>query len=253
MSDKRRMITIGVVVGLFIVANIIAGIYKWGSSGTAPDKQLAQTEKTAETGDRPQQINEQKNEGQVSPAAMAEPEEKKEPGETVGDSVVEVEEEAQSAEGTQLETDAGQSESQPQIASNDNEKADLEKEIIRLRNELREKNVLAARNQQLSDQIRDCSVSRDRLLKEMAEVQANSSKYKELASRNEELTNQSREYSDTTKKLENEISELQARIDQYQNLAAENQELQEKLEDLNRQNEELKERLDKIRAMVDVE
>jgi hypothetical protein len=48
-------------VAIFIIANIIAGVYKWGSSVKTPDKQELQAEKAGEIGDQAKQINEQSN------------------------------------------------------------------------------------------------------------------------------------------------------------------------------------------------
>jgi len=47
MSDKSRFITLGVVVLVFLAANIIAGIYKWGAPRETPVRQ-EMTEESAE-------------------------------------------------------------------------------------------------------------------------------------------------------------------------------------------------------------
>ena len=152
MADKFRTVIIGVVVALFIVANIIAGIYKWGSTGTTPQKQLAQVGETVETGEQPQKVKEQDTEVTASKPPVAETEVQKDSEETVAEAVIEEKSTAQSGEDSQPETGTDQSEQQQQIAAYESEKSELEKEIVRLREELRDKQTL---NKKLQAQLGD--------------------------------------------------------------------------------------------------
>jgi len=255
MNDKNRTVILGVVVALFIVANIIAGIgiYKWGSTGTTPQKQVAQVGETVETGEQPQEVKEQDTEVKASEPPVAETEGQKDSEEAIAEAVIEEKSTVQSGEDSQPETGTDQSKQQQQIAAYESEKSELEKEIVRLREELRDKQTLAAENQQLSEQVRECSAENERLQKESAVVQTNDEKYKELSAQNEKLTNQVKEYSNKTNNYKKEISNLEKRIDQYENLVSENKELQAQLGDAKRQNDTLKARLDKIRTMVEGE
>ena len=170
MDDKLKTVIIGVVVALFIVANIIAGHYKWGSTGTTPQKQVAQVGETVETGEQPQEVKEQDSEVTSSKPPLAETEVQKDSEETVAEAVIEEKSTAQSGEDSQPEAGTDQSEQQ-RIAAYESEKSELKKEIVRLREELRDKQTLATENQQLSEQVRECSAERERFQKESAVVQ----------------------------------------------------------------------------------
>ncbi len=254
MTDKSRTVKLGVVVALFIVANIIAGIYlyKWGSSGTPPQKQVAQVGETVQTGGQPQDVKQQDTDVKAPEPPVADTEVQKDSEEAVAEAVLEEKSPAQSGEDSQPQTGTDQS-GQQQIAAYESETSELEKEIVRLREELRDKQTLAAANQQLSKQVRECSAARKRLQTESVALQANDEKYKELSAQNEKLTNQIKAYSDTTNNCKKEISNLQKRMDHYKNLVSENKKLQAQLGDAKRQNDALKARLDKIRTMVDGE
>ena len=63
MSDKTRLITLGVVVAIFLAGNIVAGYYKWGASRQSPD-QIVLTE---DTGELMARTNEQTEESQTLP------------------------------------------------------------------------------------------------------------------------------------------------------------------------------------------
>ena len=252
MTDKNRTVILGVVVALFLLANIIAGIYKWGAVESTPQNQVAQVGDTVEAGEQPQEAKEQDTELKASEPPVAETEVQKDSGEAVADAVIEEKSTAQSGEDSQPETGTDQSQQQ-QIAAYESEKSVLEKEIVRLRQELRDKQTLAAENQQLSEQVRECFAERERLQKESAVVQTSDEKYKELSAQNEELTNQIKEYSTETYNYKKDISKLQKRIDQYKNLVSENKKLQAQLGDAKRQNDALKARLDNIRTLVEQE
>jgi chromosome segregation ATPase len=223
MTDKNRTVILGVVVALFIVANIIAGIgvYKLGKTGTTPQKQVTQVGETVETGGQPQEVKEQGTEVKASEPPVAETEVQKDSEEAVAEAVIEEKSTAQSGEDSQPETGTVQS-VQQQIAAYESEKSELEEQIVRLREELRDKQTLAAENQQLSEQVRESSAERKRLQKELAVVQTNDEKYRELSAQNK-------------------------------NLVYENKKLQAQLEDAKRQNDILKARLDKIRTMAEGE
>ena len=251
MTDKNRTIVLGVVVALFFLANIIAGIgiYKLGSTGTTPQKQVAQVGEAVETGEQSKEVKEQDTEVTSSEPPVAETKAPKDSEETVAAAVIEKKSTAQPGEDARPETGMDQSDQQ-KIAAYESEKSELEKEIVRLREELRDKQTLAAENRQLSEQVRECSAERDRLQKASAVVQTNAEKYKELSAQNEKLTDQVKEYSNKTNHYKKEISNLQKRIDQYKNLVSENKKLQAQLGDTKRQNKALKARLDKIRTIA---
>ena len=170
MPEKFKTVIIGVFVALFIVANIIAGHYKWGSTGTTPQKQVTQVGETVETGEQPQEIKEQDSKVTASKPPLAETEVQKNSEETVAEAVIEEKSTAQSGEDSQPEAGTDQSEQQ-RIAAYESEKSELKKEIVRLREELRDKQTLATENQQLSEQVRECSAERERFQKESAVVQ----------------------------------------------------------------------------------
>ena len=172
MTDKNRTVILGVVVALFIVANIIAGIglYKWGSTATTPQKQVAQVGETVETGEQPQEVKEQDTEVKASEPPVAETEVQKDSEKAVAEAVIEEKSTAQSGEDSQPETGTHQSEQQQQIAAYESEKSELEKEIVRLREELRDKQTLAAENHQLSEQVRECSAERERLQAQLGDA-----------------------------------------------------------------------------------
>ena len=170
MPEKFKTVIIGVFVALFIVANIIAGHYKWGSTGTTPQKQVTQVGETVETGEQPQEVKEQDSKVTASKPPLAETEVQKNSEETVAEAVIEEKSTAQSGEDSQPEAGTDQSEQQ-RIAAYESEKSELKKEIVRLREELRDKQTLATENQQLSEQVRECSAERERFQKESAVVQ----------------------------------------------------------------------------------
>ena len=253
MTDKNRTIILGVVVALFIVANIIAGIYRYGSTGNTPQKQAAQVGETVATGEQPQEVKSQDTEVKAPEPPVAETEVQKDPEEAVAEAVIEKKSIAQSGEDSQPETGTDQSEQQQQIAAYESEKFELEKEIVRLQEELRDKQTLAAENQQLSEQVRESFAKRERLQKELAVLQTIDEKYKEISEQNAKLTNQIKAYVNETNNYKKEISNLQKRIDQYNNLVSENKKLQAQLGDAQRQNDALQARLDKILTIVEGE
>ena len=169
MTDRNRTIILGVVVALFFVANIIAGIYKWGATGTTPQKQVAQLGETLETGQRPQEVKEQDTEVTASESPVAETEVQKDSEAAVEKTAIEEKSTAQSAEDSQPETGTDQSEQQ-QITAYEGEKSALEKEIVRLREELREKQTLAAENQQLSEKVRECFAENEKLQAQLGDT-----------------------------------------------------------------------------------
>jgi len=152
MAEKFKTVIIGVVVALFIVANIIAGHYKWGSTGTTPQKQVAQVGETVETGEQLQEVKEQDSEVTASKPPVAETKVQKDLEETVAEAVIEEKSTAQSGEDSQSETGTDQSEQQQQVAAYESEKSELKKEIVRLREELRDKQTL---NKKLQAQLGD--------------------------------------------------------------------------------------------------
>ena len=252
MTDKNRTVILGVVVALFIIANIIAGIaiYKRESARNTPQKQVAQVGETVESGKPEQEVKEQDTGVKASEPPAAETEGQAVSKEAVAEAVVEEKSTAQSGADSQPETGTDQSEQQQLIAAYEREKSGLEKEIARLREELRDKQTLAAENQKLSEQIREFSAERERLQKEIAVVQTKYENYNEVSAQNEKLTNQIKAYSNETNNYKKEITTLQKRIDQYKNLVSENKKLQAQLGDAKRQNNALRVRLDKIRTIV---
>ena len=204
MTDKITTVILGVVVALFIVANIIAGIYKWGSNGATPQKQVAQVGETAETGEQPQEVKGQDIEVTASKPLLAETAVQKDSEETVAEAVIEEKSTEQSSEDSQPETGTDQGEQQ-QIAAYESKKSELKKEIVRLREELRDKQTLATENQQLSEQVRECSAERERLQKESAVVQTS------LVSENKKLQAQLEDA-----KRQNE--DLKARLDKIRTM-----------------------------------
>lgn len=253
MTDKNRNVILGIVIALFIVVNIIAGIFRYGSTETAPQKQAARAGETVETGEQLQEVKAQDTEMKASEPPVAETEASKDSEKAAAEAVTEEMRTVQSGKDSQPETGTDQSEQQQQIAAYESEKSELEKEIVRLREELRDKQTLVAENQQLSEQVREYSDERKRLQKELAVVQTNNEKYKEISAQNEKLTNQIKAYTNETNNYKKEISNLQKRIDQYNNLVSENKNLQAQLGDAKRQNDALKARLDKIRTIIEGE
>jgi hypothetical protein len=252
MTDKNRTVILGIVIALFILANIIAGIYKYGSTGTTTQKQAAQVDETVETGEQTQEVKAPDAEVKASEPPGVETEARKESEEAVAEAVIEEKSTAQSGEDSKPETGTDQS-GQQQIAAYETERSELEKEIVRLQEELRVTQALADENQQLSEQVRESSAERERLQKELAVLQVNNEKYEEISAQNEKLTNQIKAYFNQTNDYKKEISNLQKRIDQYKNLVSENKKLQAQLGDAKRQNDALKVRLDKIRTIVEGE
>jgi hypothetical protein len=186
MTDKNRTVILGVVVALFIIANIIAGIaiYKRESTRATPQKQVAQVGETMETGKPEREVKERNTEVKASEPPVAETEAQKVSEEAAAEAEIEAKSTAQSGEDSQPETGTDQSGQQHLIAAYESEKSELEKEIARLREELRDKQILAAENKKLSEQIREFSAERERLQKEMAAVQTNYEKYSEVSAQN---------------------------------------------------------------------
>jgi predicted RNase H-like nuclease (RuvC/YqgF family) len=170
MNYKNSTVIIGVVVALFILANIIAGVFKWGSTGTTPQKQVAQVGETVETGEQLQEVKKQDAEVKTSEPPVTETEEQKDSEEAIAEAVIEEKSTAQSGDDSQSEPGTDQSDQRQQIAAYESEKSELEKKIVRLREELREKQTLAAENQQLSEQVRECSAERQRLQAQLGDA-----------------------------------------------------------------------------------
>ena len=246
MDYKNRTVALGVVVVLFIVANIIAGIFIYRSTRTTPQKQVAQVGETVETGKQPPEVKAQDTGVKAPEPQVAEAGVQKDSTEAV----IEEKRTAQSGEDSQPGSGTAQSEQEQQIAAYEREKSRLEKDIVRLREALRDKQALAAENQQLSEQVRECIAERERLQKESAGLQTNDEKYKEISAQNEKLTSQIEAHAKETDNYKKEIANLQKRVDQYNNMVSENKKLQAQLGDAKRQNDALKERLDKISAIV---
>ena len=253
MNDKNRTVILGVVVGLFIIANIIAGIaiYKRESTRATPQKQAAQVGETVKNGKPEQEVKALDTEVKASEQSVAETGAQKVSEEAAAGAEIEEKSTAQSGEDPKPETGTDQSEQQLLIAAYESEKSGLEKEIARLQEALRDKQILAAENKKLSEQIREFSAERKRLQKEIAVGQTNYEKYKEVSAQNEKLAKQIKEYSKETNHYKNEISTLQKRLDQYKGLVSQKKKLQAQLGDAKRQNEALKARLDKIRTIIE--
>ncbi|MEE4265100.1 MAG: hypothetical protein V2I56_20605 [Desulfobacteraceae bacterium] len=119
MTDKNRTVLLGVVVALFVLVNIIAGIYlyKWGSSGTTPPKQVVQVGDTVETGKQPEEVKEQDTEVKAPEPPVTETELQKDSEGAVAEAEVEEKSPAQSGEDSQPQTGTYQSEQQ-QICKN---------------------------------------------------------------------------------------------------------------------------------------
>jgi len=257
MSDKTRLITLGVIVFIFIVGNVIAGYYKWGASRETPNRQVQLKDAAEDIGDQKKQKNESTNESDALKGPAAAPVE---------------------------QTTSGETDAKPVNADIQAQIASLKEENAVLLSRQRTDNDLAAENLKLKEQLQAALQANKTLEKETNALRSTENKNREIATgqselqeqivsykkeitslRNElrnkqNLENQNRQlsekvqdYSETSIDLEKRISELQDQVDQYQNLVAENQRLQAKLEASTKENEALKARLDKIRKMVAVE
>ena len=254
MSNKSRLITLGVVVFIFLVVNIIAGYYKWGASDqtsnqqapkrdtveaiggqkkqniknttvsvedTSSEKTIAESVKTdynaeiASLKSENDYLRSAQQKGSDIEAENIKLREKLQAALTTNQALEKENENLRAAEKENREIAAGQSELRDQISAYKYEKSALENEIAALRGELSDKQALMNQNKLLSEQVQQCSA--------------------------------------VSKNLENEISKLQKRVDQIQDVTSEYQKLQAKLEASNGEIEKLKAQLDKIRAIVVLE
>ena len=219
MSDKTRLITLGVVVFIFIVGNIIAGYYKWGASRETPDRQVHITDTAEDVGAQKKQKNEQTNESDAVKGPAAAPVEKTASVETDLDSV--------------------KADIQAQIAS-------LKEENAALLSTKQTDRDLAAENSKLREQLQAVLQSKQTLEKENIELRSAEKKNQKIASGQNELQERVVTYKKEITGLHNELRDKQ-------NLDTENQKLKAKLEASNKEIEALKARLDEIRKMVAVE
>ena len=257
MTDKPRLITLGIVVFIFVVGNIIAGYYKWGAFRETPDRQVHLTDTAEDIGDQKKQKNEQINESDAVRGPAAVPVEKTASVETGLDSVkadIQAQTASQEEENAALlstkQTDkdlaAENSKLREQLQAVLQSKQTLEKENIELRSAEKKNQKIAAGQSELQEQVVTYKKEITGLRNELRDKQ-------NLVNQNRQLSEKVQEYSNTSIKLEKRISELQDQIDQYQNLVTENQKLKAKLEASNKEIEALKARLDEIRKMVAVE
>lgn len=257
MSDKPRLITLGVVVFIFVVGNIVAGYYKWGASRETPNR-LVQLKDTAEDiSNQKKQKKELTNEPDAvkGPAAAGE---KTASVETDLDSVkadIQAQIAALKEENAALlstkQTDkdlaAENSKLREQLQAVLQSKQTLEKENDELRSaEKKNQKIAAGQSELQQEQVVTYKKEITGLRNELRDKQ-------NLVNQNRQLSEKVQEYSNTSIKLEKRISELQDQIDQYQNLDTENQKLKAKLEASNKQIKSLKARLDEIRKMVAAE
>ena len=253
MSDKPRLIALGIVVFIFIVGNIIAGYYKWGASRGTPDHQELQKDTVEDIGDQKNQANE--------------PDAVKELATAPGEKTASVETDLDSVKADIQAQIASLKEENAALLSTKRTDKDFAVENLKLKEQLqavlkanqtleKENNELRSaekKNREFTSGQNELQEQIGTYKKEITELRNELRNKQNLENQNHQLSEKVQEYSSSIKNLEKEISELQERTDEYQKIDAENQKLQAKLEASTKEIEALKARLDKIRKMVAVE
>ena len=259
MSDKTRLITLGVVVFIFLVVNIIAGFYKWGASDQTSSQQVPKKDTVETISNQKEQNIKQTTVSDESKTPV--PVEGISSDETISDSV-KADYKAEIAslksendylrsvqqKGSDIEAENIKLREKLQAALTTNQT--LEKENENLRATEQKNREVAAGKSDIEDQIASYKNENSALENEIAALRRELNDKQTLINQNKQLTEQVQQCSAGRKNLENEISKLQNRAYKFQNVAAEYKQLQAKLEAYNGEIKTLKAQLDKIRAIV---
>ncbi|MGD8468866.1 MAG: hypothetical protein PVI49_10090 [Desulfobacterales bacterium] len=271
MTNKSKIISIGILVLILFCGGVIAGYLLWGiADGEKRDfpallREAAQYVARLETRKSELEIQleakEQKEAaiGKSKTPAEATPSEAPAEG-AVDDRIKNLEmqiaslQEENTALQTALSSDKSATEKsleltdriQALIAAKNN----LEQENSTLRTQIGQSQGLAAENEQLKSQIASLNDVKSRLEKEKADLQSTGGEKNRLIAENRELKMQAQVCANEKAELEQKMAGLQSVNDQNQNLLAENQQLTATIAAQTDEISTLKVRLDEIRAMT---
>ena len=262
MSDKTRLITLGVVVFIFLVVNIIAGYYKWGASDQTSSQQVPKKDTVEAISDQKKQNikNTTVSDKSKTPVPVEDASSEKTISETVKKDykaeIASLKSEndylrSLQQKGSDIEAENIKLREKLQAAITINQA--LEKEIENLRSAEKKNREITAGQSELRDQISAYKYEKSALENEISNLRSELSDKQALINQNKQLNEQFQQCSAVSKNLKNEISMLQNRVDQFQDVTSEYQKLQAKLEDSIGEIKTLKAQLDKIRAIVALE
>lgn len=221
MSNKTRLITLGVVVFIFIVGNIIAGYYKWGASSETPDHKVLLKETAEDIGDRKIQNNEPTKELDAlkNPAPVE-------------------------------ETASGKKEADPVISDILEQIASLKAENAYLLSTQQTDDDLAARNLELKEQLQVALKTKQTLEKENEELRSAEKKNREIVGRRSELQEQIVSYKNEMSALENEITVLRDELGDKQKLLDQNHRLAEQVQLCSNASERLQKEMSEMQSSI---
>jgi DNA repair exonuclease SbcCD ATPase subunit len=264
MPNSPRIIILSIVVFIFIVANIIAGVYKWGAGSDTTGPQKSQTE-SAEAAKKQSLAEQTVTETEVAPKKgtvkpvgekFASTSESESRTATSPSHTPDVEQknaisssEPPAEKNSELEAQTAYLKKRLQAAIEDRQR--LEAENDTLRTAAKVSHEIAAREKELQDKVVSYENSISRLEKEIAVMRNDVIEQKSLQSQNQTFSRQIQECTAERSRLQQEVSELQAAVGEKQELAAKHKQLENQSMEWTRSRKNLEDRISQQQTLID--